>query len=372
MYEQYTRFILNHYGKSSVVVFDGYENYSSDLKYAEHRRRTFHNSSAEIHFDDNMKASPIQQEAFLGNHLNKVRFINGLARKLIQNKIKVKQATGDADLPIVLAAKEELVCNKSVTVVGEDTDLFVLLIHYGEPGMFMLRPGTSVRPRKVSNIHKVQETFSNLADVVLVLHAVTGCDTTSSFFKKGKKSAIHVLNSCITLKNDLKIFYDPNASSESITDAGEKFILKLYGAPKNIKNLNEYRYIYYKKLVGKQQLRDNFELASLPPTKHSADLHSKRVFCQVQQWLGNNLTPTEWGWKYVEGFIIPISMENAPAPDFILKIVACNCKKQCSKMCSCRKANIFCTDMCGHCMGFSCVNSPVASINDDLSEFDNF
>ena len=34
----------------------------------------------------------------------------------------------------------------------------------------------------------------------------------------------------------------------------------------------------------------------LPPTIDTANFHNRRVFHQVQAWLGNSLQPTEWGW----------------------------------------------------------------------------
>ena len=38
-------------------------------------------------------------------------------------------------------------------------------------------------------------------------------------------------------------------------------------------------------------------IAILPPTKKAALQHFKRVYLQVQQWLGEKLSPNEWGWK---------------------------------------------------------------------------
>ncbi|KAJ8876682.1 hypothetical protein PR048_021129 [Dryococelus australis] len=34
-----------------------------------------------------------------------------------------------------------------------------------------------------------------------------------------------------------------------------------------------------------------------------------------QEWLGNSLTPTEWGWRKVRQTLIPISSNLPPAPE---------------------------------------------------------
>ena len=42
-----------------------------------------------------------------------------------------------------------------------------------------------------------------------------------------------------------------------------------------------------------------FTLAAFPPTSAAARHHSLLTYLQVQQWLGRDLPPTEWGWKYL-------------------------------------------------------------------------
>ena len=111
----------------------------------------------------------------------------------------------------------------------------------------------------------------------------------------------------------------------------------------------------------KQQLKDNFEHACLALTKHAATFYLRKEFCQVQRWLNIDL-PTEWGWKYKEDFFMVTPMEIPPIPEFTLQIVACNSNKQCTKVCSCQKSNIFCTNMCGHCPSLNYVNCQLLRI----------
>ena len=90
-------------------------------------------------------------------------------------------------------------------------------------------------------------------------------------------------------------------------------------------------------------------------------------FIQVAQWKHLNLrclTPTEWGFKSVEKpkKIEPIMTDLDAAPEWLLKVVRCNCKttsrRPCSsKLCSCRRNGLYCVAACGECHGEGCENA---------------
>lgn len=184
---------------------------------------------------------------------------------------------------------------------------------------------------------------------------MTGCDTTSSFFGKGKIQAIQLFNKRKDLQGLIDIFNDKNAAHEQIDTAGEKFILALYGATKSSENsLDEQRFISFNRLVG--QAKSAVVLSKLPPTSSAAHQHSRRVYLQVQAWLGNVLNPEEWGWTKTDAFLNPILTKKAPAPASILKLISCACKLGCGKRCSCVKIGLRCTTMCNSCRGLSCFN----------------
>ena len=68
----------------------------------------------------------IKKERFLSNKKNKQKFLNQLKRKLLEQGYDVHSAGEDADLLIVLTAVE-LAENLSTVLIGDDTDLLVLL-----------------------------------------------------------------------------------------------------------------------------------------------------------------------------------------------------------------------------------------------------
>lgn len=84
----------------------------------------------------------MKQEDFLSNPTNKTNLISLLETKLQEKGIHVLQATDDADVLIVKTAVEQFTYD-SVTVVGEDVDLAVLLIASTPPTqvIVMLKPG---------------------------------------------------------------------------------------------------------------------------------------------------------------------------------------------------------------------------------------
>lgn len=132
--------------------------------------------------------------------------------------------------------------------------------------------------------------------------------------------------------------------------------------PKKIKDLNILRFNSFLKGTAKKTC---VQLPSLVPTSDAAFEHLKRVYLQVQIWLGNDISIENWGWRYVSNKLEPIMMKQSPAPDNLQKILFCNCKKGCGTACGCRKSGLYCTAACSQCNGDSCFNaSPIIKINE--------
>ena len=89
----------------------------------------------------------------------------------------------------------------------------------------------------------------------------------------------------------------------------------------------------------------------------------------VQKWLGNDLPPTQWGWKVTSKGLEPITTDKDPAPQELLNIVSCKCLKGCATTtCSCRKAGLKCSVICASCKGLSCSNSDIIIHDDDCDD----
>lgn len=81
----------------------------------------------------------------------------------------------------------------SVNLVGEDSDLMVLLIFKVKvDNVYMLSPSSSTKLDKVTDIMKLQENLGPIAKRILLYHAIYGCDTTA-LFKKGELTSLKLL-----------------------------------------------------------------------------------------------------------------------------------------------------------------------------------
>jgi len=71
------------------------------------------------------------------------------------------------------------------------------------------------------------------------------------------------------------------------------------------------------------------------------------------------LNACDWGWKEVNGELVPMNTDLRAAPDDLLNVIRCKSKTSCtSALCSCRKNNFHCVTACLNCHGDSCLNTP--------------
>ena len=91
--------------------------------------------------------------------------------------ISMKQSAGDADYDIAMSACA-LARMKPVVVVGDDTDLLILLQYHFNPAEHQ-----SISLQTRSKLIRIGILFSSLDPVLseslLFIHAISGCDTTS-------------------------------------------------------------------------------------------------------------------------------------------------------------------------------------------------
>lgn len=243
--------------------------------------------------------------------------------------------------------------NEYVVIVCDDIDILVLLTalaNEDENNVLISKPAKGKQEAKLFNARCLK--FENLKNHLLLLHAFSGCDTTSALYNFGKKIFFDVLTKNNKLQDILRTFNDKNSSQNAVIRAGEQFFLTLYGGNLN-GNLNELRYQKFTRSLTKSKLN----LATLPPTKSTAKEHSLRVYHQVQLWLGNPLNPLQYGWMVVNNMLAPVTSTMKPAPENFLKMLFCRCKTNCGSQCGCRKSGLKCSDICENCKGQSCTNA---------------
>ena len=129
---------------------------------------------------------------------------------------------------IAVAESEE----QPVAVVGTDTGLLVMLVALATTttDMYMLCRGNHVT---VFIIHEIQHVIGETRYHLVLLHAVTGCDTVAAIYRQGKRKAFNMVHK--KQKYDLlDTFTNNGGTHDEVKRAGETFLLRLYGTSMQI------------------------------------------------------------------------------------------------------------------------------------------
>jgi 5'-3' exonuclease len=339
----YTDHVKVKYG-NAIIVFDGYTARPS-TKDATHERRSQEKTEATVNFESTMMCKS-KKEQFLANPCNKQRFINLLAQRLQSEGCTVYHADGDADYLIVQKAVEAASSNTTV-LVGEDTDLLVLLCHHASlhaHDLFFKSDKNQKRKKKCCwDIKKTKQHLGvAVCENLLFIHSVLGCDTTSRVHGIRKSVALKKFESDVNFQAEASVFLNESSTQDEVAQAGHKVMLLLQNG-KLDDDLDALRHERFCQKVATSLVAVHPK--SLPPTAAACRQHSLRVYLQTQQWRGVNLDPLKWGWNVCDGRLVPVHTELPVAPPELTHVVRCNCKTGCS----CRKHRLECSLACGEC-----------------------
>ena len=281
----------------------------------------------------------------------------------------VVQASDDADL---LVAKEAIKYGAFIdtVVIAEDTDILILLLHHSLNNERITFKSDKVNCNRVFDIAECCRSLGEeVCKSLPFLHAITGCDTTSSLFSIGKLTAFKKVVESKYLRDIAYSFSLHGQSHADIEQLGENAVKLLYGCNNLEKPLNNLRHekLYSKVLKAKSYVKPEL----LPPTSSSVKFHSYRTYLQVQDWIfvSNDMNPEKWGWTMKEGEFFPITNNQDAAPESLLKVIRCDCQTECLHMrCSCRKNGLTCTYACGVCQTTNCFNQETSITNEELEE----
>ena len=145
------KFVQSKFGQC-VVVFDGYEAGPKTKDHKQCRRSIKKRGTAEFTFNKETKVKANQQ-LFLSNEKNKVRFIKILPNFLIADRQTVANIKEDADTDIVKCAID-FAEHCKVNVVADDTDVALMLLFHWKPLLHEIT-FTSERRKKSWNIRDV-------------------------------------------------------------------------------------------------------------------------------------------------------------------------------------------------------------------------
>ena len=174
---------------------------------------------------------------------------------------------------------------RSVVVVGDDTDLLVLLLHHLSPRHHVIFLQTA---SKILNIRMLQDHLApDLTVSLLFLHAVTGCDTTSRSYGIGKVMA---MSKCHQLKDHARLFMKPNQSHDDVNKHGEAALEILY-KPGN--SLEFERVARFSSKVASRSVYLPPESPHSPVMQPSITVTECTTKYSLQTWQGNHLDPTK-------------------------------------------------------------------------------
>ena len=144
--------------------------------------------------------------------------------------------------------------------------------------------------------HKVANRLgSNKALALPMFHALTGCDTVSSFVEYGKKTAWSTWNTLTQLTDALlKLSCAPSDLPGDVMLIIERFVILLYDRTSTCIDIDKARQRIFAK-------RTNVK--TIPPTRAALEQHVKRAVYQGGYVWGQSLiaspmlpSPISWGW----------------------------------------------------------------------------
>ena len=168
------------------------------------------------------------------------------------------------------------------------------------------------------------------SDWLLVCYVLTGCDTVSYPYRRGKLNAANCALKMVCCFPHFSTFGRENTGMiirKVRIDKERDFFFTLYGREgfKSLDLLRAHIWSSGHSSSGKGNIR------SLPPTEDAFKLHMFRALYQLSLYIISHLAdpnlpvPTQFGWKILDGKLLPIMMEKASKPHSI-KNVYCKCK----------------------------------------------
>lgn len=235
----------------------------------------------------------------------------------------------------------------TILVRSVDTDVVVLAVATVakiEISELWIAFGTAKDFRYIA-AHEIANSLGPIKSVVLpVFHALTGCDTTSSFAQIGKKTAWKAWTSHEDVTTALHAIHDsPSEVSDGVFRAIEQFTIAMYDRTSTTSCIDNCRKLLF--------TRKGRQMTSLPPTKDALLQHLKRATYQGGHDWGTATTPFrqlpspgDWGWCNPDKWQ-PVWTTTPQASEACTELVKCKCRSRCIT-CKCALAHLKCTNLC--------------------------
>ena len=281
--------------------------------------------------------------------------------------IELQSNHEEADTRLLLHAAHASRNCERVVVWTPDTDVFILMVHFSQAinAELWLKTGVKDRSRFIDVRNIANDIGIPLLQCLLPIHALTGCDTVSSFSSKGKVKPWRLIKNNPAIGESLVALGDQLITTSGLVDATEQFVCNLYDKS-SVSNINLLRY----RLFSQKQARNE----ALPPTKDSLCQHTKRANFQAYIWkhalepMHTGISAIGNGWAEEDGKLVPVLMTTEAAPSSVLAFIQCGCTTGCTRNCKCVKHSLACTDACRCASVGNCQNSCLPATSDTDSD----
>ena len=281
-----------------------------------------------------------------GNNCTKIEVVDGTTVPSVASQLCSNQE--EADTRMFLHAHHASSCgHTSVAIRSSDTDVEVLACYHQAniSASITLISGTRCRSRLISVPSLCQQLGPEICQLLPGLHALTGCDTVSTFVGKGKNKALKMVMEKQDMRSKLGGIGETVPPGNEVIANVEHFVCALYNGSGE-EGINEIRY----KMFCKSK---NMQSHQLPRTKAALKHHIKRANYQAYLWKNSlqrsieDQNPNGQGWQLKDGQLEVVWSHLAPAPDGVMQLVCCSCNRPCdSRRCSCVKNCLPCTEAC--------------------------
>ncbi len=290
---------LNYYIKKCCVhlIFDRYP--PTSIKGATRSNRAGKNASRKHSL---MLHTPLPaQKVVLNVTYNKTQLINLIQQYLVDHLVDNNhELVITSELPVPVSIKngevtmrndlhntheeaDVIIVNQlvdladkgasNIRVVCDDTDVFVLLIHFycREKLNCCVTMESPISGRCVIDIKATANKHINITDYLPGAHALSGCDTTSYLYGIGKATALKALRS----GKLLELLGTEGSDKESIVSEAASFMSVCYGS--KTEDLSTMRFTVWSAKMANTKLSSAPKLRSLPPTKEAFSEHVLRA-----------------------------------------------------------------------------------------------
>ncbi len=266
-----------------------------------------------------------------------------------------KHEEADTRMFAHIAYSVQILHHKRAVVVATDTDVIMMCMYYithmdGLQELWVKTMDIFLPVHAITEVlaGKYDVAASDLTSLLLSTYILTGCDTVSYLYRRGKRRAYTTAIKHLTDLLPLCRYGDPEESldvQEEVITAARQYMVSLYDRSDFGGTLDALRAHLFVSIKG--------DMRCLPPTEDAFQLHLRRALHQLAVCKRAHMVQptypaaTDFERQLVNGKLVATMMLKEAKPSEFKHSQYCRCKKSmCARGCSCARANVKCGIAC--------------------------